>query len=612
MKKLLASTLVAGALLLGAAPGSVEAGGQGRFPIAGLVPHIGAKTTFPPHALAAAGYGPLSYHGGDTMRTNTTFAIYWVPSGYHVSAQYESLINGYLASVAAASGTTSNVYSVATQYYDTTGPIAYSSTFGGSYVDTSPFPASGCHDGSDPVCLTDAQLETEIENTISARSWPTGQTSLFFIMTPDNVGICTDGSGAYCTTNTFCAYHSAFNGASGFATYAVEPYDATIGGGAYCTGGNSPNNDDADATINTISHEHLEAITDPTGYAWYSGSGDEIADLCAWHFGSALGGTSGHQYNQVINGHDYWLQTEYSNDGGACLQHYTLPIPPPTIVSLPVVSGVAAVGEVLTTTTGSWANSPTAYTYQWQECAADGTGCTDIPGGYGPSYQLDASEVGHTVRSEIVASNGGGPSIPSVSVPTSVVVPVPASTAPPTVSGATVVGKKLSATPGTWNTAATFAYEWLRCARKGSKCRAIAGATHSTYKLFSADMGHTIKAQVSATNVAGTIAALSTHTSVVIGVPKVAKKPRITGDPTINRKLTARKGVWRGPPKRYRYEWLRCNAQGGSCTQIKGARYVRYRLTASDVGHTLRVRVIALNAAGKTETLSRPSGVVHY
>jgi hypothetical protein len=41
--------------------------------------------------------------------------------------------------VAAASGASSNVYAVEKQYYDTTGPIAYSSTFGGSVTDTTLF-----------------------------------------------------------------------------------------------------------------------------------------------------------------------------------------------------------------------------------------------------------------------------------------------------------------------------------------------------------------------------------------------------------------------------------------------------------------------------------------
>src|SRR5947209_2665108 len=52
----------------------------------------------------------LTYHGGPVMHTNTTYAIYWLPSGQTVSSKYESLITGFFQNVAAASGSTSNVY----------------------------------------------------------------------------------------------------------------------------------------------------------------------------------------------------------------------------------------------------------------------------------------------------------------------------------------------------------------------------------------------------------------------------------------------------------------------------------------------------------------------
>ena len=284
---------------------------------------------------------------------------------------------------------------------------------------------------------------------------------------------------------------------------------------------------------------------------------------------------------------------------------------PPTNVSPPAVSGSAGVGQVLTTSVGSWSGSPTGYTYTWELCGADGTGCSDIAGATGPEYRLGAADAGHTVRSRVVAGNAGGSSAPAVSAPTAVVVPLPANTAPPALSGRTVVGRTLSATAGTWNTPATFAYHWLRCRPNGSSCRAISGATGSSYELVEADTGHTIEAQVDAGNPAGTTSALSGHSAVVVGKPHLRKRPRIAGRPSVGNRLRARKGIWRGPPSHYRYRWLRCNAHGGSCTPIKSAGGARYRVTGQDVGHRLRVRVTALNAAGKAKTLSRPSGVVH-
>jgi hypothetical protein len=64
------------------------------------------------------------------MRTNQTYAIYWVPAGqstYTVDAKYTSLIDQFFGDVASDSGKTSNVYASDTQYYDWSGYISYAS-----------------------------------------------------------------------------------------------------------------------------------------------------------------------------------------------------------------------------------------------------------------------------------------------------------------------------------------------------------------------------------------------------------------------------------------------------------------------------------------------------
>ena len=88
----------------------------------------------------------------------------------------------------------------------------------------------------------------------------------------------------------------------------------------------APNgNRDADTEVSPTSHEIMEAITDPdTETGWYDSSGFENGDECAYVFGTTHG-TAGHMYNQVINGHQYLTQEEFSNHdffrtGGGCLQ----------------------------------------------------------------------------------------------------------------------------------------------------------------------------------------------------------------------------------------------------------------------------------------------------
>lgn len=265
------------------------------------------------NAAGSLGSGNLTYHGGPVQHTNATYAIYWVPSGYSVSSDYESVINRYFGDVAADSGKTSNVYYSDTQYSDGSGKISYSSTFGGSVVDTNPFPASGCSDtvSQTTVCLSDAQIQAEVQRVATAQGWPQTPTTEFFMFTAKNVGSCSDSS--HCAFSYYCAYHSNV----GNTTYANMPYSDTVP--ADCDAGQHPNNSDADATLNVTSHEHNETITDPLGTAWWDRAGYENGDKCAWKFGTQLGSTSYGQYNQLINGHPYELQMEYSNAHRTCV-----------------------------------------------------------------------------------------------------------------------------------------------------------------------------------------------------------------------------------------------------------------------------------------------------
>ena len=316
-------TLLVLAALAFAATASAGAGASpARAPILGVVPHIGgpAPTRHASAKAAAKAAEP----------TSLTF-----------DANYESLLNRYFADVAHDSGGPNNVYSVATQYFDGSGHIQYSSTFGGSYVDKDPLPPNGCSDGVDAYCLSNQQLQSEIQTVLTARGWHGGLDHVFFLLTPNGVGSCFDAVGTECSTNVFCAYHSAFvDSNQEDVIYANEPYEGpTAGAASGCTGPDQgfPNDTNADTTINTISHEHNEAITDPFGDAWVANDRSEIGDLCAYGFGAALGGTGGGVYNQMINAHHYDLQEEWSNAAGGCVQKLGGTPSPPTFGNGPLV-----------------------------------------------------------------------------------------------------------------------------------------------------------------------------------------------------------------------------------------------------------------------------------
>jgi hypothetical protein len=292
-----------------AAPPPPGASSPGR--ILGLVPSRAAVST--------ATVANLLYHGGPVMRTSKTFAIYWIPSGWSMVSGYRSTINRYFVDVARDSGGAQNVYSTLTQYSDTTGRIAYSQTFGGSTTATTAFPASGCPSYRGMrVCLTDVQIAAEVKKVIASKGWVAGPTHAFFLFLPKGVGTCDDGGGSSCAFVSFCAYHSWTGSGTTEVVYANMPYADTDP--ADCSTGQRPNDTDADDTLNVTSHEHREMIEDPNGNAWFDSNGEEGADKCAWTFGAALGSTATGDFNQVIDGHDYYVQEEWTNAHRRCVQ----------------------------------------------------------------------------------------------------------------------------------------------------------------------------------------------------------------------------------------------------------------------------------------------------
>ena len=276
---------------------------------------------------------------------------------YPLPSTYQSLIDRYLGDVASAShaAATDNVYGISNQYGAATTPASgsshYSATFGhdlgtnGGSRDTDPFPADGPHGnsqgcdpaaltasqsaGGDPAygwCVTDAQIQSEIERLIAAGGLPSDNGAVYMVFLPPGVDVCagpgpqvSGARGNPCGDTDFCAYHSSVGTTSG-PLYAVLPW-ANITG---CQSGNHPNGDPADDTVDLASHEHIETITDPFGTSWLSAQGDEIGDLCVSPqggavFGSPLGGTPGSgsspgtAYNQIISGDHYYLQDEFAD-----------------------------------------------------------------------------------------------------------------------------------------------------------------------------------------------------------------------------------------------------------------------------------------------------------
>jgi hypothetical protein len=320
--RLLSVLAVGAALVFGFTPGHASAPSPSN-------PAGNALGIVPTHGQAhnqakPGGSGNLVYHSGGAVETGThyTYAIYWNPWGAIYSPTYQSLINGYFQNVAADSGKTSNVYYSDTQYYQNIGGattnITYSEAFAGSGTDATTPSSSGCSStaGGTLGCVSDAQVQQEVQSYITAHNLPDGPNYEYFVFLGNGVSTC---SGTSCFVSYFCAYHSSFTDSAGHTViYANMPY--TGYNLSACGSGQYPNNDSAaDSTINVTSHEANESITDYLGNAWYDRTGYENGDKCAWKFGTTLGSTSYGAYNQAIGSGKYYLQGEWSNHSSGCV-----------------------------------------------------------------------------------------------------------------------------------------------------------------------------------------------------------------------------------------------------------------------------------------------------
>jgi len=308
------------ALLVAAAPAGARAGKW----FGGVVPDIptGAHGQPGPTARTAS----VPYMGGPVMHSNRTHLIFWQPSGSALGYDpgYQALVETFLMRVAADSRKPTNVYGLSGQYHDASGPAAYNSSYAGAVPDTDPLPPNGCTEPSSgppgwTVCLSDAQLEAEIQHVIAVDHLPTEIHDIYFLVLPNGLGTCETTGPDNCAlggpaAGSFCGYHSTTP--DGNILYAVIPYNAVSG---HCQSGNPrPNSSTADPALSTISHEHNETVTDPLGNAYIDGAGNEIGDLCIQQYGRTLGGSGFSSWNEVIDGGHYYLQEEWSNKNGGC------------------------------------------------------------------------------------------------------------------------------------------------------------------------------------------------------------------------------------------------------------------------------------------------------
>ncbi len=232
---------------------------------------------------------------------------------------------------------------------------------------------------------------------------------------------------------------------------------------------------------------------------------------------------------------------------------------------------------------------------------------------YGCEVDASALENGtYQLRAAIVDNAGNTYTTAVVSF--TVENAAPSSTTSPAVTGYAIEGRTLSANTGSWSGASpiTYAFQWERCNTSGESCSSIEEATGSTYAVASGDIGHTLRADVTATNPAGSASASSGATATVVSdTLGDLSLPAAGGTPDVGSTLNADPGSWSGAlPISYGYQWQQCNSSGGECANISGATSASYAPASGDIGGTLKVVVTATDSEGSASATSPATAVI--
>jgi hypothetical protein len=189
----------------------------------------------------------------------------------------------------------------------------------------------------------------------------------------------------------------------------------------------------------------------------------------------------------------------------------------------PSIEGQLVVGKTITAGNGCWSNSPTGFAYKWLRCN-DQTARSCVAVASTRSYTLQSFDVGHAFVALVTASNSAGSTGPVNSKPSEL---VSAAAAPqfkthPTVTGQAEVGQALAAKAGTFSGGIPrkLAFQWQSCDQAGANCVNVTGATSETYGVRSADVGKTLRVEVTASNDYGSDKDVSAHTAQVKAIPQ--------------------------------------------------------------------------------------------
>lgn len=181
----------------------------------------------------------------------------------------------------------------------------------------------------------------------------------------------------------------------------------------------------------------------------------------------------------------------------------------------PAITSSLRIGNTQSVTTGTWDNTPTSYTYQWQS-STNGIAWSNADTGTASSYIATFDVANKYIRVLVTATNATGSTTVTIGNISGFLPPV--ATEIPVISGTVSGTNTLTTSTGTWpsmNGQTPYEYQWQRSSDNGATWSNISGAMSSTYALVAADQGYIIRSQVSVRTNSGTSTSYSIPTAAV-------------------------------------------------------------------------------------------------
>ena len=299
----------------------------------------------------------------------------------------------------------------------------------------------------------------------------------------------------------------------------------------------------------------------------------------------------------------------------------------------PTISGTPQVGQTLTADTSAIGDPDglenVSYRYQWissKTVIDDVTGTSniltsDVPGATNSTYTLAPADEGFTFQVKVSFTDDAD-YVESLTSEATVAVAPPPNTEPtglPAATGTPQVGETLAADTSSIDdadglTKVSYSYQWIR-SDNGADTD-IAGETDSTYTLVLADLGKTIKVQVSFTDDADNDETLTSEATVAVAatVPSAPQSLTVTSGSQIQ-ELDA---SWQAPSSNggsaitgYKVQWKESTDSWDTAADVSEATETgtTHTITGLTGGVEYAVRVIASNDVGDGPASTEVGGV---